>query len=233
MTVTKEWGFHEARQVAYNWSAGSGSGLFLYSFASLGCVIAEDEHNGNYRPLIMAEIEEAIEWSTAHPEWHSVDDVQDLLRLQAYVALMDVTPAGHIMRHMADGFLLNAWADFADEHNLVRPGHAYSQDNLPTPSTELRYQAEGLAIDLYQAIADQWAKQLGRPISIPDAINAWVGSPSRPHMARLDAYRDWAHNAVLSAIGTGAFWGDNRPDLEIDGQKVEVKARLGNLIWSE
>lgn len=81
------WGYNEAREVAYGWSAGSGDGLFLYSFASMGCHIYKgDDFLGDYKPLIIKEIKGDIKWCEGRKMTQvNTKNIRDLNFLLFYV----------------------------------------------------------------------------------------------------------------------------------------------------
>ena len=228
-TPSRQFDLNQARRVAYDWSAGSGSGLFLYSFASLGCQIWQDEQ-GTYKPDILAEIDRSIQWLKRHPDWESVDKLSDLEALRKYVEAIDVSPPGRILRAMADHFLLLAWADHCERIGHIPPGREFRIGTMGDPPAGLRNEAEGKAVELYQRIADKWAKQIGRPISIPEAIAASA------KLERVDFLRhliDWSSDAVSSAVGIGAYWEDSHSPLLIDAQEVEVRTCIEGIEWYE
>jgi hypothetical protein len=138
-------------------------------------------------------------------------------------------PSDEIIRHMTNSFLLEAYADWSDEHGKTKAGQRFTVETMPAAAEHVATEAHIRALELHRKIIEQWTKQLDRGFQIGPWALIFVWAYNRGMLEQFDdLLEEWAHNAVMSGVGHGVSWEDNREPLAAyfsDGRTVELRVR--------
>lgn len=133
-----------------------------------------------------------------------------------------------IAEHMQKTILLCSWADHLEETKQNVPGSRY-EDTIPKAISEtFRSLAYHLGEQMYRAIKIKWQQETQQVNVEPwGCLIGWAFNNGKlDDIDRL--ITEWAYFAVMSAVGSGAFWEQDYSPLQVrkaDGELVEVEVR--------
>jgi hypothetical protein len=133
-----------------------------------------------------------------------------------------------VIEEMRDSVLLCSWADYANEHHLTKPGGTYEETMPDAIRVGFRTEAYHLAEQMYAAIKLKWQQETQQVnIELWACLFAWT--INNGELEKFDQHlKRWAHDAVMSCIGSAVFWEDSHTPLQVrkaDGELVDVEIR--------